>query len=509
MISRAREFMRRSRRPLLLAAAVLSLFGSLSMWALASPVGASPDEDFHLPSIWCGHGPVLGRCETGSAPATVKVPRAIVVASACFAFRSEQNASCTLNLPTDLIETPRSNEDGAYPPVYFWVTSWLVSDDIEASVIRIRIFNALVFSALVGAAAIALGRRRGSVVLWAAAVTLVPLGMFLIPSVNPSSWAIISATVLLVATIAFMTERVRWRAITLSILSLLAALIGAGARSDSGVYNVIAVAAALLITWSSARSQWSRLWLPVVVCLLSLGLFFSSRQGTADLTVTSQPPENFVQALELGVANLAALPSLWAGALGLSGLGWLDTAMPGIVWVSICFVVFGLLFVALTNVTRRSGAAMGLVFTALVAIPLYVLIRNGNLVGTNVQARYIFPLIIMLVTIAVGLLARRVRLTALPLWIVVGFVTVANSVAIHVNMQRYILGTGNPSFNLDAAPAWWWAGGLTPMTVWTLSTILFGVFATLSTWFVAEFVSPTGLSFARGASRKPSELAEI
>src|SRR5660397_90017 len=26
---------------------------ALSAWALASPIGASPDDDFHLPSIWC------------------------------------------------------------------------------------------------------------------------------------------------------------------------------------------------------------------------------------------------------------------------------------------------------------------------------------------------------------------------------------------------------------------------------------------------------------------------
>jgi hypothetical protein len=176
--------------------------------------------------------------------------------------------------------------------------------------------------------------------------------------------------------------------------------------------------------------------------------------------------------------------------------------MPGIVWVSMCFIVFGILLVSLTNLTRKTGLAMGLVFSALVAFPLYVLVRNGNLVGANVQPRYIYPLIIMLVTLAVVSLAKKVRLTALPLWIIVGLLTVANSVAIHVNMQRYIVGTGHPSFNLDAAPAWWWSSGPTPMTVWAISTILFGIFATLSTWFVAEYVSARGLACVRGGGPK-------
>jgi len=439
----------------------------------------------------------------------VTVPRAIVVASACYAFHPEQNASCTLNLPTDLIETPRSNADGVYPPVYFWVTSWFVSDDVEASVIRVRIFNAVIFSVLIGATVIALGRRRGSLLMWSAALTLVPLGVFLIPSVNPSSWAIASATVVFFSTLGFMTERTRGRLAVLATLGALATLIGAGARSDSAIYSVIAAAAALIVSWPAARVHWRRLWLPVVIGAVSLALFLSARQGTADLSATSHPPENLGQALQLIVANLAGMPSLWAGALGLTGLGWLDTAMPGIVWVSVCFIVFGILFMSLTNITRRTGVAMGVVFAALVLIPLYVLVRNGNLVGANVQPRYIYPLIIMLVTLAVVSLATKVRLTALPLWIIVGLLTVANSVAIHVNMQRYIVGTGHPSFNLDAAPAWWWSSGPTPMTVWAISTILFAVFATLSTWFVAEFVSARGLSFVRGGAPKPAHFSEI
>ena len=479
------------------------------MWALASPVGASPDEDFHLPSIWCGHGVQQGLCEPGSSEEMVTVPRAIVVASACYAFHPEQNASCTLNLPTDLTETARSNADGAYPPVYYWVTSWLVTDNVEASVIRIRIFNAVVFSMLIGATVIALGRRRGSLVMWSAALTLVPLGMFLVPSVNPSSWAIASATVVFSSTVGFLTERVRWRLIALSALGVVSALIGAGARSDSAIYSVLAVAGAVIVTWPAARAHWRRLWLPLVIGAESLALFLSASQGTADLASTSHPPENLGQAVQLTVANLAAMPSLWAGALGLTGLGWLDTAMPGIVWVSICFIVFGVLFVSLTNLTRRTGWSMGLVFAALVAIPLYVLVRNGNLVGANVQPRYIYPLIIMLVTLAVVSLAAKARLTALPLWIVVGLLTVANSVAIHVNMQRYIVGIGHPTFNLDASPAWWWTSGPTPLTVWAISTILFGVFATLSTWLVAEFVSARGLSFAVGTSPKPADISEI
>jgi hypothetical protein len=480
------------RGPLLLIAAVLSLFGAMSMWAVASPIGASPDETFHLPSIWCGHGTEVGRCEPGANGTTVLVPE-ITRAASCFAQNPDKDASCTKTLPTDLFETGGANADGLYPPVFYWVTSWFVSDDVEASVIRIRIFNALVFAAFAGAVAVVLGRRRGSVLLWSCAVTLVPLGMFLVPSVNPSSWAITSAAVVLLTTVGIMTEKIRWRLIALSGLGLAAAVVGAGARADSAIYTVLAVIVGVILTWSATRERWTRLWFPLAVALISLALFFSSRQSAADMQPVSNRPQGLIEVLGLTFANLGDLLTLWVGALGYAPLGWLDTPMPGIVWVSTCFIVFGLLFVTVGNVTKRTGVGLALVLAALVAIPLYVLVHNGDLVGSNVQPRYIYPMIIILVTIVVGALSVKPRLTSAHIWMIASLLTIANSVAIHVNMQRYIFGAGKITFNLDVDQGWWWNGPLTPMTVWAISSVLFAVFAALSSLAIIRFVKPSSV----------------
>ena len=40
--------------------ALLVVFGS---WAVTSPVGSSPDDDYHLSSIWCAGGERSGVCE--------------------------------------------------------------------------------------------------------------------------------------------------------------------------------------------------------------------------------------------------------------------------------------------------------------------------------------------------------------------------------------------------------------------------------------------------------------
>ena len=64
----------------------LLLFASLVGWAYASPVGSSPDDPMHLPSIWCGIGEREGLCEVAADdPGILLVPGALVTAP-CFGF---------------------------------------------------------------------------------------------------------------------------------------------------------------------------------------------------------------------------------------------------------------------------------------------------------------------------------------------------------------------------------------------------------------------------------------
>ena len=41
----------------------VAFFVMCAGWALTSPPGSSPDDDFHLTSIWCAAGTQDGRCE--------------------------------------------------------------------------------------------------------------------------------------------------------------------------------------------------------------------------------------------------------------------------------------------------------------------------------------------------------------------------------------------------------------------------------------------------------------
>ena len=102
--------------------ALVAAFVSLGAWALSSPIGSSPDDDYHNASIWCGQGFREGLCEEGSEDGAVVVATTLIANSACFAFHPELSGACPQS--SEPTETFRSNADGGYPPVFYWSMSW-------------------------------------------------------------------------------------------------------------------------------------------------------------------------------------------------------------------------------------------------------------------------------------------------------------------------------------------------------------------------------------------------
>lgn len=453
--------------------APVALLVALSSWAFASPLGASPDDDYHLPSIWCGQGIREGICEEGNAADERKVPEALFVSSACFAFNSSASASCTEPARLVLKSTSRGNFVGDYPPVFYSVMSVFVSDNIEASVIAMRIFNAVLFVGFTSALFFLLPPRRRGVLVWGGLAAIVPLGMFLIPSVNPSSWAVLSAFTLWHALMGWFESTSRARSIAFALIASLATLMGSGARSDAAVYCGIAIVVVTILTVRKNRTYLKRAILPALLVLLAIFFFFVSGQSSVVEVDGDSGITSFTEIVRLAVANLVLLPQLWTGALGSWGLGWLDTTMPGIVWIAVVCVYFVFVFTGLVGITRRKALALGLTFVALVLIPMYVLVNDGVMVGSDVQPRYIYPLIIMLVGIALYRLEGGLTFTRLQFVVVGVLLGVANSIALHVNMRRYVTGLDDNGVDLDSGIEWWWNIAFGPMWVWAIGTISF------------------------------------
>jgi hypothetical protein len=50
---------------------------------------------------------------------------------------------------------------------------------------------------------------------------------------------------------------------------------------------------------------------------------------------------------------------------------------------------------------------------------------------------------------------------------------IANAIALHVNMRRYLTGVDMGGWNLDNSAEWWWQIPVTPATVWVVGSVAF------------------------------------
>ncbi|WP_307043457.1 DUF2142 domain-containing protein [Agromyces ramosus] len=480
---------RRATKLVLLLLVPVLLFTALAVWAFASPVGAGPDDDFHLGSIWCGNGDRTGLCEPGATNAEKLVPRA-TLKSSCYAFHPEIPATCQAGSvgsdPSELIPSTRGNFNSSlYPPVFYSFMGVFATERITGAVLTMRLVNAAIFTLFCSLLFAALPRQLRPLLVIGLGVTIVPLGMFLIASVNPSGWAVLSAGTLWIALLGYFKTR-GWRRASLAGLALASTVIGAGARGDMSVYSILAIGAVVVLTMRREKAYWIAALFPAGLAVLAGLLFLTASQG--GLVGSGFAATASYRGFALLVNNLMNLPALWVGSLGTWGLGWLDTTMPTAVWVGTLFVLFAAVFTGLASQNWRKILVLAGGFIALVFIPAYMLQVGQSEVGAQVQARYLLPLLILVVGLALLRVdGRDQRATPFQLWLCVGALSLAHSMALYTNMKRYTEGLSDKDVGLSEAGSWWWGPAIPqPMIMWLAGTLAF----TLALGLLAQLVIP-------------------
>ncbi|WP_309615956.1 DUF2142 domain-containing protein [Salinibacterium sp.] len=459
-------------------------FVALISWGLSSPVGSSPDDEFHLASIWCGQE--NSRCAAGETPGERMVSPELLIDAVCYAYKPGVSAECQGedfgSTPGQLIESDRGNFSALYPPVFYAAMSLLAGSNVETSVMLMRIANAALFVGLMTTTFLLLPQRRRLTLVWASVITAVPLGMFIIPSTNPSSWAILSAALLWISLLGYF-ESTGKRKVGLAVVALVAAVMGAGARADAALYAILAIALVMLITARRDAGYWIQAILPASLIAVA-GLLYLTANQSAALTAGLPPVDGGIGLSPIGLiaSNLLLVPSLWAGVFGSWNLGWLDTALPPTVWIATLGSFCAVAYVGIGSKVRRKTLALAIVLAALWLVPTVVLVRTNALVGSYVQPRYILPLMILLAGFA--LLQRRstqdgsdtpLHLTSLQALVPVVALSVANSISLHTNIRRYVTGTDLSGVNLDTNHEWWWSIPTSPMFVWIVGSISFAL----------------------------------
>lgn len=462
--------------------AIFAFFG-LGAWALASPIGAAPDDDFHLASIWCSWGEREGLCAPGDSAEERVIDQRLVEAAICYAHEPEQSAACVQDEAAE-VSTDRGNFQGAYPPLFYATMGAFASPDIEISTITMRLVNAGIFVTAATALLVLLRPGQRGPLVWGFTITMVPLGVFLIPSVNPSSWALLGGLTVWLAAHGFYTAESRGRRVALGALALIIGVMAAGARGDAAVFVAFAGLAAAILAFEQTVVWLKRAALSLALIVIGAVFFLTANQATSiagvaasgDGVTAAAADGEPVSRLSTLIFNLIDLPWLWTGGSGTWALGWQDTVVPQTVWVFGIGLIFVLTFWGLRAISLRKGIVLVLALAGLTLIPLAILFGKGLRVGEWVQPRYLLPLLAIFVGVALyGFAKDHLGFSRLQTGIIFAMVAVANTLALRSTLRRYITGTDGGGLNLNADIEWWWSLPVSPMAVWVGGSIAFAL----------------------------------
>ena len=473
--------MKKSSRVIAIVVAALAAVVCGAMWALSSPIGSSPDDNYHQASIWCAGATssaptdsceVVGTSET-TGGRVVEVP-ALVGAPNCFAFNPAESGACQRPLEGETITT-EAVDSGTYPGGFYRVMHLFVGDSIPESVLAIRLVNVVLGAVLIGAIALVTTASVRRLMLLTLVPVLVPLGWFILASVNPSSWALSGLTGYGFALHTVLVVPGRRRRVAAAVLAAVALAMALGSRGDAPVYAGIITVALCLVHARSFLADKRLLAIPVAVAVVCLWRVFAAAQVASIAGASAETDRTLSEV----VPNLLLeFPALFSGMFGYAfGLGWLDTSVNSITAYPVALILG---FLGLTGLGRLSGAkaaAVAVIFVPMLVIPLMTLFRTRLIVGESVQPRYLLPLMPML--LAILLLERdgrgAIRLTRVQSVLIVLALTVANTAAIYANLRRYVTGIDGPTL-IDHLE-WWWQSAPSPDVVTVAGGLAFGLMA--------------------------------
>jgi len=460
---------------------------ALTTWAFASPIGASPDDDYHLASIWCANDARDNLCVPETRPEYAGMHRVLegMMSAPCFVADVEASAACQewVADPRPIVTTNHGNWIGAYPPVYYASMNVFATTDIQAAALTMRVINVLIFIILTTALALLLPAHLRQPLLIGWAITIVPLSAVLIASNNPGSWAVTGVATSWMACLGWYHTSGK-RAWALGAITVISVMMAAGARTDAAIYVIMGMGMASVLAFARSRAFALKLILPAALSVIAFILFATSGYTqVVEHGLTGGIPGNESRNQMAVLAfNLISMPQLWTGVFGSWGLGWRMEVWPGFALVEFATlaVFIGVASLGLRKMfPRKSWMSVALV-AALYVIPLYVLTMGMSVVSENVQPRYILPLVVVLGSLLV--LTKSTPLRAGPWHVIPAIVllSAANSVALYTNLRRYVTGFDVEQLSLNAGAEWWWQSfPVGPDAVWLIGSLAFAATVTL------------------------------
>jgi hypothetical protein len=430
----------------------LSFFISAS-WALSSPPGSSPDEDAHLTTAWCESKYGSNDC--------AEVPLKVVESGKCFFLDADSVPTCANEIENKQVPPERLMIKNLY---YKVLSVFVDQNDINISVVKMRLFNCLIMSIVLAIVYLYSTKHIANATVLGWMIVNIPLGFFIVSSINSSSWLFIFTTLLFPLLYQLFNDKSRLikPILVIAIISILFYAIK-DVRKDTSLFVLIYIVAILPHLFSKSlinelrkiKYVNYRIILVIVSSLSSIFLLFEIWKRSKQIDFR----ETDVSLWE----NVARLPSIVTGVLGSWGIGSLEVRMPGSTHVVAFMVFVSILFIAIRFANYMELQSIFTYITFIFLIPLFVLTRSNLRVGEWVQPRYILPIFYGLIMLAILIILNNSNLVNKYSLIIMGVLTnIAYSFAIYTTLRRYTVGLSQFDFNLASDNSWWWDFGLIP-----------------------------------------------
>ena len=467
--------------------ALLSALLVMFVWALSSPVGSSPDDDYHLASAYCSHGTRSGLCEASNDRTTVSVPAQITRTYECY-LSGSRTPDCLQSVESGLVSTTRFNSINMYPKFYYWANGLLANPDAEVGSLLMRILSIAVFVVIVTLAYLVSSALLRPVIPLALVIGVVPFGLFIFPSNNPSSWAVSGIFCFWVGLSSSFGGITRTDSLTSLSIALLGGVIAISARPDSALLLLLATVAVFFqVRTRFLKFQSSTKYILIIVLVSFLFLIDRISNRTEVATQGFIQQQSKFSHIDILFDNFQSYPkyfmaffgfSLW-GNTPLGHLGWFQVSVPILASAIVFFTATFFVFRNSKNWKNPERSSLFFLSISIFLIPLIVHQLDGTLIGDLLQPRYLYSLFLIILTLCISNPRRDTPIGKyLRLKLILGL-TLAHGLTLHQFIRSYTTGFDS-GFSLDLGDMWWGSNPVSPQLVWVIGTVAFGLLAASS-----------------------------
>lgn len=379
-----------------------------------------------------------------------------------------------------MVTTQRYN-NGSYQGGYYAFMNLFTGGSLRSEVIRFRMINASIFVALLGIILWTARKSKTNVTrpfVGAMLALFVPIALYFVPSINPTSWSIAGSSLIWVPLIVLSdSELPVFKRSIAGVSAAVLLILSIASKPEAVMYSLLAVVASFFLVVELRRIRFQIAIL--ITSLFGATTWYISRKsgGFSVIRYGFGEPEarNYFDPYYT-IHNLPKVIQLYAGQFA-STLGDTDFTSPTTSWLLSAVALCIMIAIGARNMSIRKMVVVTCYSILIVSVPLIILNLSQRQVGAFATARYLWGLLFGFVFLMLwNPKSNQNPLPRVPVALACAAADFAAVGALFAVLRRYTVGASSTSWNLDADKLWWWDSALSPLMLLGLAFIAQSVF---------------------------------